>query len=102
MSNISKIIVSLLFLLFAYFQINDSNPLFWISLYMIPASLYFLKYLHQYKILGKVLICIYMFIIIYVLFDTSYNPQMLLFSKKINEILGLTLSIGWIYYIFKN
>ena len=102
MNHIFKIIISILFLVFAYFQINDSNPLFWTSLYIIPASLYFIKYLHQYKILGKVLIFIYAFIILYVFFDTSYNPQMILFSKKINEILGLSFSIGWIYYIFKN
>ena len=102
MTNIIKIIVSLLFLLFAYFQLNDDNPILWTFLYIIPASLYFFKYLHKYKILGNILICGYLLGIIIVVFDNSYNPQMILFSKKLNEIFGLSLSVAWIYYIFKN
>jgi len=38
--SIPKIILSLLFVLFAYFQLNDPDPARWIVIYLVLATLY--------------------------------------------------------------
>lgn len=41
MKNIIFVILGLIFLLFAYFQINDLDPVRWVPIYLLPAFLSF-------------------------------------------------------------
>lgn len=38
MKKVITIILSLLFVLFAYFQLNDLDPIVWVPAYLIPAA----------------------------------------------------------------
>ena len=41
MKNIFTILMGLIFLLFAYFQLNDPDPIRWVPIYLLPAILAF-------------------------------------------------------------
>ena len=64
--RILQLILSILFLLFAYFQFNDPDPLIWVSLYIIVAILLFLGFLGKYirpLTLGLMALCVIGFIL---------------------------------------
>jgi len=59
--KILKIILGILFLLFAYFQLNDPDPLIWVSIYVLIGIMSLASAFNissRYAILGAMVICL--------------------------------------------
>ena len=98
MKKINLILISLLFIYCAYLQINDPDPLFWFSIYCIPAIvslLYTLGYTNSNFLYLGLLYFLYSIYIQIYNFETNV---MHVFDEKTNESLGLIISGIWIIY----
>ncbi len=49
---------SLVFLLFAYWQLNDPDPVWWVTLYLVPAFISFRASRKKYSLEGLVLLSV--------------------------------------------
>ena len=84
------------FLFFAYLQINDSDSLIWVIIYIIPALISFL-YLAKFSYNIFLYIgLIYFVLSIYIFLFNTETDVMHIFNEKTNESLGLLLSSIWI------
>ncbi len=96
--------VILLFIVFASLQINDPDPLIWITAYAIPAlmSLVFIFGYNSRYI--QLMSPVYLFFAFYLFQNNSDTKVMYIFDERTNEILGLILCAVWIFILplFKN
>jgi len=97
--NVIILLVGLLFLFFAYLQINDPDSLIWIITYLIPASLSFLTLTNYRSKYFQYISPIYLVIAIYLYFNNSEITIMYIFTETTNESLGLILSSIWIFIL---
>ena len=99
LNNAIILLVGLLFLFFAYLQINDPDSLIWIIAYFIPAVLSFLA-LTNYRIKYIQYISpIYLIVAIYLYLYNSETTVMHVFDETTNESLGLVLCSIWIFIL---
>ena len=99
LNNVITLLAGLLFLFFAYLQINDPDSLIWIIAYLIPAVLSFsaltnyrIKYIHYISI-------IYLIIAIYLYINNSETTVMHIFDETTNESMGLVLCSAWMFIL---
>ena len=88
-----------LFLFFAYLQINDPYALIWIIAYLIPAVISFsalTKYRSKYF---QYISLTYLIIAIYLYSNNSDSMVMYIFDETTNESLGLVLCSIWIFIL---
>ena len=94
--NVIILLVGLLFLFFAYLQINDPDSLIWIMAYLLPAVLSFVAITYYISKYFQYLSPIYLIIAIYLYFNNSDTAIMYIFDETTNESLGLVLCSIWI------
>ena len=94
--NVIILLVGLLFLFFAYLQINDPDSLIWIMAYLLPAVLSFVALTNYISKYFQYLSPIYLIIAIYLYFNNSDTAIMYIFDETTNESLGLVLCSIWI------
>ena len=87
----------LLFLLFSILQINDPDPFFWVTIYLLPVVLtimiLFNKMIYRLHYLG----IIYLIASINIYIDNHLNSAvMYIFSETTNELIGLAICGIWI------
>ena len=96
---IITLLVGLVFLFFAYLQINDPDSLIWIMAYLIPAILSFLA-LADYRSKYFLYISpIYLIIAIYLYLNNSDTTIIYIFNETTNETLGMVLCSVWIFIL---
>ena len=88
---IITLLVGLLFLFFAYLQINDPDSLIWIMAYLIPAVLSFLALTDYRSKYFQYISPIYLIIAIYLYVNNSDTTIMYIFNETTNETLGMVL-----------
>ena len=93
------LLVGLLFLFFAYLQINDPDSLLWIIAYLIPAALSFSVLTNYRSTYFQYMSPIYLIIAIYLYFNNSETSIMYIFDEITNESLGLVLCSIWIFIL---
>ena len=94
--NVIILLVGLLFLFFAYLQINDPDSLIWIIAYLIPAALSFSTLTNYRSNYFQYMSPIYLIIAISLYFINSETTVMHIFNETTNESLGLVLCSIWI------
>ena len=94
--NIVVLLVGILFLFFAYLQINDPDSFIWVIAYLIPAILSFSSLLNYRSKYSQYLSPIYLILAFNAHFNNSETNEMHIFSEATNESLGLVLSSIWI------
>ena len=99
LNNAIILLVGLLFLFFAYLQINDSDSLIWIIAYFIPAVLSFSSLINYRSEYFQYMSPIYLIIAIYLYFNNSETAVMYIFDETTNEALGLALCSIWIFVL---
>jgi len=99
LNYIITLLVGLLFLFFAYLQINDPDSLLWIIAYLVPAALSFIALTNYRSKYFQYTSPIYVIIAIYLHFNNSETSIMYIFDEKTNESLGLVLCSIWILII---
>ena len=93
------LIVGLLFLFFAYLQINDPDSLIWIIAYFIPAALSFAALINYRKKYFQFMSPMYLITAIYLYSNHSKTAVMHIFDETTNESLGLILCSIWIFIL---
>ena len=88
-----------LFLFFAYLQINDQDSLIWIIAYLIPAVLSLLALTDYRSKYLQYISPIYLIIALYLYWNNSDTDVMYIFNKTTNESLGLVLCSVWIFIL---
>ena len=96
LNNLIILLIGLLFLFFAYLQINDQDSLIWIIAYLIPSMLSFLTLINFRSHYLKYISLIYLLTAIYLYCNNSDTEVMYLFNETTNEYLGLALCSAWI------
>ena len=96
---IITLLVGLLFLFFAYLQINDPDSLIWIMAYLIPAVLSFLALTDYRSKYFQYISPIYLIIAIYLYVNNSDTTIMYIFNETTNETLGMVLCSVWIFIL---
>ena len=96
---IITLLVGLLFLFFAYLQINDPDSLIWIMAYLIPAVFSFLALTDYRSKYFQYISPIYLIIAIYLFFNNSDTTIMYIFNETTNETLGMVLCSVWIFIL---
>ena len=91
--------VGLLFLFFAYLQINDPDSLIWIIAYLIPAALSFSTLTNYRSKYIRYISPIYLIVAIYMYLYNSETTVMHMFDATTNESLGLVLCSIWIFIL---
>jgi len=99
LNNVIILFGGLLFLFFAYLQINDQDSLIWIIAYFIPAALSFSALTNYRSKYFQYLSPIYLIIAIYLYFNNSETAVMHIFDETTNESLGLVLCSIWIFIL---
>ena len=94
-----RLLVGLFFLLFAYLQINDPDPLIWIIVYLIPAALSFSTLTNYRSKYIRYISPIYLILAIYQYLYNSETTVMHVFDETTNESLGLVLCSIWIFIL---
>ena len=97
----SKIIycIGLIFVYFAYLQINDSDSIVWVIIYLIPAILPIFLILNLNMFYFKYISSCYFIYAIYLTFNNVDSQVMHIFSETTNEILGLLFCSIWIFIL---
>ena len=91
--------MGLLFLFFAYLQINDPDSLIWIMAYLIPAVLSFLALTDYRNKYFQYISPIYLIIAIYLYVNNSDTTIMYIFNETTNETLGMVSCSLWIFIL---
>ena len=91
--------MGLLFLFFAYLQINDPDSLIWIMAYLIPAVLSFLALTDYSSKYLQYISPIYLIIALYLYWNNSDANVMYIFNETTNETLGMVLCSVWIFIL---
>ena len=99
LNNTIILLVGLLFLFFAYLQINDQDSLIWIIAYFIPAALSFSALTNYRRKYFQYMSPIYLITAIYLYFNNSETAIMHIFDETTNESLGLVLCYIWIFIL---
>ena len=99
-NRLIPILFVLIFLLFSILQINDPDPFFWVTIYLIPAVLtimmIFNKMIYRMNFLGF----IYLIASINIYIDNHFNSAvMYIFSETTNELIGLAICGIWIFIL---
>ena len=92
-------LAGLLFLFFAYLQINDPDSTLWIIAYLLPAILSFSSSFNYKSKYFQYLSPLYLIISFYLYFNNSESKVMYIFSEITNESLGLILCSIWIFIL---
>ena len=93
------LLVGLVFLFFAYLQINDPDSLIWIIAYLIPAALSFSTLTNYRSKYIRYISPIYLIVAIYLYLYNSETTVMHVFDETTNESLGLVLCSIWIFIL---
>ena len=96
---IITLLVGLVFLFFAYLQINDPDSLIWIMAYLIPAVLSFIALTDYKSKYLQYISPIYLIIALYLYWNNSDANVMYIFNETTNESLGLVLCSVWIFIL---
>ena len=99
LNYIITLLVGLLFLFFAYLQINDPDSLIWIMAYLIPAVLSFLELSDYRSKHFQYISPIYLIIAIYLYLNNSDTTKMYISNETTNETLGMVLCSVWIFIL---
>ena len=97
--NVIILLVGLLFLFFAYLQINDPYSLIWVMVYLLPAVLSFVALTYYISKYFQYLSPIYLIIAIYLYYNNSETACIHIFDETTNESLGLVLCSIWIFIL---
>ena len=99
LNHVIILLVGLLFLFFAYLQINDPDSLIWIIAYFLPAVCSFAALTNYISKCFQYVSPIYLIIAIYLYFNNSETAVMYIFDETTNESLGLVLCSIWIFIL---
>ena len=99
LNHVIILLVGLLFLFFAYLQINDPDSFIWIIAYLIPAAISFSTLTNYRSKYFQYISPIYLIIAINLNLNNSETAVMHRFDETTNESLGLVLCFIWVFIL---
>ena len=85
--------------MFAGLQINDPDPLIWITAYSVPAILSFLFLMGYSSKYFQLIVPVYLIISFYLYYNKTDTEVMYIFDETTNEVLGLILCAAWMFIL---
>ena len=85
--------------MFAVLQINDPDPLIWITAYSVPAILSFLFLMGYSSKYFQLIVPVYLIISFYLYYNKTDTEVMYIFDETTNEVLGLILCAAWMFIL---
>ena len=98
-NNIIILAVGILCAVFAGLQINDPDPLIWITAYSVPAILSFLFLMGYSSKYFQLIVPVYLIISFYLYYNKTDTEVMYIFDETTNEVLGLILCSAWMFIL---